>query len=56
MSRGICATLGPGFHVVPVPPCAYGFGSALAVVVFPVVHSFYQSGSPPVTGTVPTGV
>ena len=37
-------------------PGAYGFRRASAVVVFPVVHSADQSGSPPLTGTMPGGV
>jgi hypothetical protein len=32
-----------------------GFFNALAVVVFPVVHSADQSCSPPLTGTDPSG-
>jgi hypothetical protein len=32
-----------------------GFLNAFAVLAFPVVHSADQSGSPPLTGTEPSG-
>src|SRR5215207_4142049 len=58
MSRGISATSEPGGVALASEPtsAAYGFRSASAVVSLPVVHSADQSGSPPVTGTLPGGV
>ena len=53
-SRGITGSEDPaGWAVAPV---AKGFRSALAVAGFPDTHSADQSGSPPLTGTVPAGV
>ena len=56
MSREITATSGPGRCGSPPPSGANGLRIALAVVTTPLVHSADQSGSPPVTGTVPSMV
>src|ERR687898_191042 len=55
MFRGMTGTLGPGARPREPAP-ARGFLSAFAVVAFPAIHSADQSGSPPVTGTLPSGV
>src|SRR5215210_3177994 len=47
---GITGTEGAGGRGV-----LNGFFKPFAVVVFPVVHSADQSGSPPLTGTDPSG-
>src|ERR687889_286279 len=52
MVRGMIGTRGPGGLTFPLP-AANGLRSAFAVAGFPATHSADQSGSPPVTGTVP---
>src|SRR5215210_8461272 len=55
ISRGMMGIPGPGRLAFPLPP-ANGLRTALTLAAFPETHSADQSGSPPVTGTVPGGV